>query len=278
MGEYDVFKKVEIEGWQKIHGEKYHNAAKVVAPLAIPHLLDLAPAFPGAKVMVLACGPGYGVPEAAERGADPVGIDISEPMLQYARVLFPENRFEWGDAEQLNYQDASFDTVICSFGVLHFAYPQKVFSEIGRVLKPGGRFAFSVWGTPDRNPFFGLILQAVMKHGTLSVSLPQGPDMFLFASHENAKTIIEKSGFTNIQARDVEVSVKGDASDEDVFVRNANDATVRTRLLLDAQTETAREAIFEELRKVVRSGFSNAGGTGEFPFCMVCIGAQKPEK
>jgi ubiquinone/menaquinone biosynthesis C-methylase UbiE len=278
MGEFDAFKKVEVEGWQKIQGEKYHNAAKVVAPLAIPHLLDLAPAFPGAKVMVLACGPGYGVTEAAECGADPVGVDISEPMLGYARVLFPEHRFEWGDAEQLNYQDASFDTVICSFGVLHFAYPQKVFSEVRRVLKPGGRFAFSVWGTPDRNPFFGLILQAVMKHGSLNVSLPQGPDMFLFANHENSKTILEKSGFTSVQTRDVEVSVKGDESDEDVFVRNANDATVRTRLLLEAQSEPAREAIFEELRDVVRNGVRNGEGTMEMPFCMVCIGGQKPVK
>jgi ubiquinone/menaquinone biosynthesis C-methylase UbiE len=278
MGEFDAFKKVEVEGWEKIHGEKYHNAAKVVAPLAIPHLLDLAPPYPGAKVMVLACGPGYGVPEAAERGADPVGVDISEPMLEYARVLFPDHRFEWGDAEQLNYPDDSFDTVICSFGALHFAYPQKVFSEVWRVLKPGGCFAFSVWATPDRNPFFGLVLQAVMKHGSLNVSLPQGPDMFLFANHSNATTILEKAGFTNIQSRDVEVSVQGDASDEDVFVRNANDATVRTRLLLDAQSEPAREAIFEELREVVRNGVRNVDGMVEVPFCMVCIGAQKPVK
>jgi ubiquinone/menaquinone biosynthesis C-methylase UbiE len=274
VSNFEAFKRAEIEGWQRVQGDEYYDTTNVLTLRAIPHLLDLARVGAGSKVMVLACGPGYGVAEAAQRGAEPVGVDIAESMLGTARRLFPAHRFERGDAESLRYPDESFDSVLCPSGVLHFAYPEKAFPEIRRVLKPNGRFAFSVWATPDRNPYFGLILGAVAKHGRLDVPLPQGPDMFAFSNHAESAKALEATGFTNVEVRDVEVIVTANAIAPDFLVKTVTSTTVRTRLLLDAQTEAAREAIFGELR-AAQTKLQRPDGGFELPFCMVFVGGQK---
>ena len=88
-------------------------------------------------------------------------------MLTLARARCPEAAFQDGDAEGLPFEAGRFDAVVCSLGFPHFPHPERAIAEAYRVLKPGGRYAFTCWTPPVRNPFMGLLFGAVQTHGTL---------------------------------------------------------------------------------------------------------------
>ncbi|MXN63796.1 methyltransferase domain-containing protein [Stappia sp. GBMRC 2046] len=85
-----------------------------------------------------------------------VVTDLNPPMLEVARSKFGDGErveFMPADAMDLPFDDAAFDLIVCQFGVMFF--PDKIVSyqEAARVLKPGGRYIFNVWGTNAANPF-----------------------------------------------------------------------------------------------------------------------------
>lgn len=93
-----------------------------------------------------------------------VVTDLNQPMLDHAAAKQGvDDRITWqqADALQLPFDDASFDAVVCQFGVMFF--PDKVagFVEARRVLKPGGRFVFNVWDAIEVNEFAHVVTQAV---------------------------------------------------------------------------------------------------------------------
>lgn len=76
----------------------------------------------GMRVLDVACGAGNLSLPAARAGADVIGVDIAEYLIEQARVnAASENleiRFDVGDAEDLSYEDASFDAVVTMFGAM----------------------------------------------------------------------------------------------------------------------------------------------------------------
>ena len=110
----------------------------------------------GDRVLDVACGPGT-VASRVKRvsGADCAvsGIDINEGMLKFARA---DNSVEWhlGSAENLPFEDRSFDVVLCQQGLQYFADRAKAMKEMTRILRPGGRISLAVWGAIERQPFY----------------------------------------------------------------------------------------------------------------------------
>jgi ubiquinone/menaquinone biosynthesis C-methylase UbiE len=95
---------------------------------------------PGARVLDVACGPGYFALDAASLDFRPVGIDSSPDMLRTARArLEGRAQFVQGDAEALPFASASFDAVNCSGLLEYLPDPVPAMREMQRVLKPGQR-------------------------------------------------------------------------------------------------------------------------------------------
>jgi SAM-dependent methyltransferase len=107
---------------------------------------------PGEKVLDAATGTGAVAILAARRGADVVGMDLAPVLIETAEQRAAEEgvtvRFEVGDAEAMTFEDASFDVVTSTCGVMFAPDHAAVASELARVTRPGGRIALACW-TPQ---------------------------------------------------------------------------------------------------------------------------------
>ena len=105
----------------------------------------------GERVLDVGCGTGVVAITAALRGASVEGFDLSPDLLEEARrnaaVCGPSLSvaFHEGDCEALPFGDSSFDVVVSQFGHMFAPRPRVAVSEMLRVLKRGGRIAFSTW-------------------------------------------------------------------------------------------------------------------------------------
>ncbi len=113
---------------------------------------DLARIGPGTKVLDVATGTGDLAVEIASRGADVIGSDFSEGMLDIARKKAPQLPFEQGDAMALKYETAAFDACTVGFGARNFADLDAGLREMTRVVKPGGRVVILEMTTPTKPP------------------------------------------------------------------------------------------------------------------------------
>src|SRR4029453_14852948 len=93
---------------------------------------------PGDRVLDACCGTGDLAIAARKAGADVIGLDFSERMLERARRKDPEIEWIRGDLLELPFEDASFDAATVGFGVRNVADLERGLGELRRVLRPGG--------------------------------------------------------------------------------------------------------------------------------------------
>jgi demethylmenaquinone methyltransferase / 2-methoxy-6-polyprenyl-1,4-benzoquinol methylase len=113
---------------------------------------DLARVGPGSRALDVATGTGDLAIELSGRGAQVVGLDFSERMLELARAKAPAIEFVQGNALELAYPDGSFDAVTVGFGARNFADLDRGLRELARVTRPGGRVVILEITTPQKPP------------------------------------------------------------------------------------------------------------------------------
>jgi SAM-dependent methyltransferase len=117
----------------------------------------------GRTVLEIGAGGAQGARWLAAQGASAVALDLSHAMLAHARGHSPEVALVQADAGRLPFGDATFDLVCSAYGAVPFvADVEAVFAEVFRVLRPGGRWVFSVthpirWAFPDSPGPEGLV-------------------------------------------------------------------------------------------------------------------------
>lgn len=120
-------------------------------------------------VLELAAGTGIAsrrLRDALPPDATLVASDLNPPMLEVARRKFrPDERiaFRAADAMALPFPAASFDVVVCQFGVMFFPDKPASFREVARVLRPGGRYLFSTWAPHSANPFAAITTEILTR-------------------------------------------------------------------------------------------------------------------
>lgn len=257
MSEYDAvaFDAFEEAGWGTKEAAGYDAlAGRVTSRLADP-LLDAVGAGPGKRMLDIATGPGYVAARAAERGADPVGLDFSEAMLAYARSRSPNVEFVRGNATELPFPDGSFDAAIVAFLLLHVGRPEEVVAEAARVVAPDGRAALSVWDEPSRGRWLGVVLDAFTAAGAQPpADVPPGPPIFRFADESEFKRLLTDAGLVDVAVETVEFPLQLASSDE--LWTGIVDGTVRVRPMILGQSTEMQRAIrthFDELLEEYRT-------------------------
>ncbi len=128
--------------------ERITDTLRDIHELVVDRLAPTA----GDKWLDAATGTGAVAFLAAERGAEVVGMDLAPVLIETAKKLADERglnvRCEVGDAEQMSYDDASFDLVSSTCGVMFAPDHAAVARELARVTRPGGRIALACW-TPE---------------------------------------------------------------------------------------------------------------------------------
>ena len=120
--------------------------------------VDLARVGPGSRALDVATGTGDLAIELARRvapGGEVVGSDFSEGMLDRARAKAPGEpglRWEWGNALELPYADATFDAATVGFGARNFSDLERGLGEMARVVRPGGKVVVLEITTPTKPP------------------------------------------------------------------------------------------------------------------------------
>jgi SAM-dependent methyltransferase len=169
----DVVAKFERETWGRCADDYVETFAGITGE-TVPLLLEAAGIQPGNHVLEIGSGPGHVADTLVQAGAIVTGVDFSPEMVEVAQGKYPEITFRQADAEQLPFEANSFNSVVANFVVHHLARPEVVFREVNRVLKPGGRFAFAVWGAPEEQSSIDAFFGAVTAHHDLE-ELPHGP-------------------------------------------------------------------------------------------------------
>jgi SAM-dependent methyltransferase len=258
--EPEKFRNFEHTGWESIPAE-YHQAFGSLTVQTIRALLDAVRVKSGMTFLDIASGPGYVAAAAAKRGATVLGVDFSASMVAHAQQLHPGIDFREGDAERLPLGSGLFDAAAMNFGILHLGQPEAALLEAHRVLRSGGRFAFSVWAKPEETIGFGIVLRAVELHGEPRVELPEGPPFFRFSDPEECIRGLMVAGFESPTVSKVPQTWRLAAGDG--LFDAMKDGTVRTAGLLRAQKPTVLAKIRDAMRGALEK--YTKGGVVELP-------------
>ena len=117
-------------------------------------------------------------------------------------------------ADDLPFDDATFDSVSVRFGYMFFPDLEKATAEFARVLKPGGRLGASVWIDPDQNPWTTITMQAIATEVEVAPPDPDGPNMYRCAAPGRVSALYEEAGLHDVSEWDVDVELVTDSPAE----------------------------------------------------------------
>jgi ubiquinone/menaquinone biosynthesis C-methylase UbiE len=210
--------------WAKVASSWDEHASYVDARAAgvTERMLEIAGLHAGARVLELACGPGGLGLAAADRvlpHGEIVLSDVVPEMVSIAArragALGLRNvRARVLDLEEIDEPEASYDVVLCREGLMFAVDSARAAAEIRRVLRPGGRLVAAVWGPRARNPWLGMIFDAVSAQLGRPVPPPGAPNPFSLDDADGLAATLAAGGLCEVVVGELSTPVRVDSFDE----------------------------------------------------------------
>lgn len=191
-----------------------------------------------------------------------IGTDISSVMLDIAKEnarIKGFTNFETVecDVSTLPFADATFDAISCRYGFMFFPDMLVAAKEMLRVLKPGGKFATSVWGPPVNNFWITSFMNPIMKNMQLPIPSPGSPGMFRCANADEMISLFEQAGLKNISY--TEINGKVEAESFDFLWTYMNEIAAPVVMGLSKADDAMRAKIKQEIADGIRQKYPAEG-------------------
>ena len=230
---------------------------------------------PGDTVLEVAAGLG----DTGLRTAHSVGrsgrlliTDFAPEMVAAARrraeEMGVENAtFRMLDAERMDLETNSVDGVLCRWAYMLMIDPAAAFAETRRVLRPGGRLAFSVWAARERNPALSLAGTILVQLGHIPSPDPEAPGPFFMADTGRIRELVVGAGFAEPAIE--EVPFRRQFVNKDAYWRFLIETSATTSPVLRALPPRAQDNFRQRLNEAARPFRSGEG----YDFPAVCLNA-----
>lgn len=199
----ELIERNEHVAWDKVwSGQLYEESIAIITSLSgqTKLIVDLCEVTSQSRVLDVGCGPGLLSESLAEYASSVEGIDFSKTMIEYARESRAGATFRVANAESLPFEESEFDVAVCCYTSHHFARPEKVYREILRVLKPGGRVAF-IHPIQSENAAFGAIFEVlgdVLPSAKMEAFPTLGGPLFEVETPDPYVRLLTECGFVGI--------------------------------------------------------------------------------
>jgi ubiquinone/menaquinone biosynthesis C-methylase UbiE len=179
-------------------------------------MLALTAPSPGERVLELACGAGGLGLAAAQRVGERGAVVLSDVAPEMTAIAARRAR-ERGlanvtarplDLERIDEPAAVYEVVLCREGLMFVLSPERAVAEIGRVLRPGGRFAVAVWGPRERNPWLGTVLDAVSAQVGRPVPPPGIPGPFSLEDAGALRALFDRPELEGVEVAEASVPLE----------------------------------------------------------------------
>jgi ubiquinone/menaquinone biosynthesis C-methylase UbiE len=240
------------------------NYDKYLGPyLFEPYAIDLVQRLQNDSckvILELACGTGRVTNHLVEilpEDGSLLATDLNPDMLTIAKSKVSDKRVEWQvvDALELPFDDASFDHIVCQFGVMFFPDKTKAFKEAYRALNEKGKFVFNTWGSLEENKRAGFIrdvLEDIFEEEAPDF-LRKGP--YSFYDPDAIKSNLTDAGFKSISVEQVKKVVE--YRDVEEYINGFVDGTPLSAFL-QQKDASVREEVKQKLRDALPQQFGES--------------------
>jgi SAM-dependent methyltransferase len=192
--------------YRLVASERWKAKSAAMGQPVTDALVEYAQAGPGMRVLDLASGTGEPAISLASRvGQDGhvTATDLSAGLLEIAerraKVRGLKNfTTRQADAHSLPFPENRFDLATSRFGVMFFGDAVRALGELRRVLRPGARACFLVWG-PVEQPYWQSMMGVVHRHVGGPLLPPDGPDPFRYAEPGSLSAVLRGAGFDAVE-------------------------------------------------------------------------------
>src|SRR5262245_58248160 len=261
------YKQTTEQQWQDA-AEAWHRWGPTLSAWLGPAteaMLDMAGVGSGSRVLDVAAGAGQQTMVAARR-VGPTGYvlatDIASNLLELAAADAKKQGLghvecKRMDGEQLDVPASSFDAVISRVGLIYFPDQHKALTGMRSALRPGGRLAAIVYGTPDKNGFFSIPVGIIRRRANLGPPLPGQPGPFSLGGPGVLEAAFAKAGFQRMEVRTIPAPLRMTTSSECVRFEQASFGALHQ--MLSALDDDARKAAWDEIARELAK-FDGPGG------------------